>query len=345
MIPEPRLTRPLFFLTGITQMSARFHNSVTTGKDQKAKTPASLFDAFGKLYGISREAWFDVCPENPDGFDGLQHAWQTPAFCNPPFQELTSWFDKAVREWVQNGVFTLILIPFRSATRYMHHHILQKRAVAAVVVLTDSVRFEPYKKDFPLPIVLISVGAPQLARVHSNTMLATPHYRVDTTLLTFVAARVTMQKDVVGTLRKIYPFDDDEVAGGEGRRRIVRLNANPTNCVRDIVARISTDADANATEYVMVIMAALFNGTAFKLLLPYARHIYLISPQVSLGEDAIDKKSFLGTVAVLLQPPGAAPLPEPVHTSVPGYVTFHRLATTSGANASSQLAFVSQRCL
>jgi hypothetical protein len=305
-----------------------FYKSVTSGKDQYAKTPASMYDLFKHLLGVGKDDWFDVCPPNPS-FDGLDVPWSSPAFCNPPFKDLQKWFDKAVAESRRDNVFTLILFPFRTAARYMHHHIMQKRAVSKIFAITSRVRFETYKKDFPLPIALLCVGSPPVHSIEFPPSISV--YAIPTYLVSFVASRVTMEHDALPTLRKVYKFAHQSTpVGGLISSKmspscIISLSSNLTRDVNGLINILATD---ESIEYLMVMIPSLFNGLAFRTLLPYASCVYLLSPQVSLNSEELEKKSFLGTVGILLHHPRKVP-PTATHESVPGYVAFHRIAGCS----------------
>lgn len=302
-------------------MASSFSKSATSGNDQFAKTPASMYILFEKLMGIPKEEWFDVCPPDPT-FDGLNVPWKSPAFCNPPFKDLQSWFNKAIAEHRRDDVFTLILFPFRTATRYMHHHILQKRAVTKIFSITTRVRFESYKKDFPLPIALMCIGKPTPTPIPpSLAVISVPTY-----LVSFMSARVTMEHDVLPTFREVYAFPHETITGIVPSKMVPSaIMCLTSNLTRDVACIVKLLERETSIDYILLMIPALLNGLAFRTILPYVKRIYLISPQVSLDSENLNKKSFLGTIGVLLSIRSAPPAGN--HISVPGYVAFHRIAS------------------
>ena len=311
--------------TTMMRVNTSFYKSIVTGKDQCARTPDGMFDMFECLFGYKKEEWFDVCPPLPS-VDGLNAQWKSPAFCNPPFKDMRLWFDKAVHEQRIHGVFTLMLLPFRTAARYMHHHVLQKRAVSRVVVLTSRVRFKTYKKDFPLPIVLICVGSPK-AFIPMDRGIAI--HSIDAILVSFVKARISMQLDAIELFKSVYNFQHVFNASSGmmmhmlAPTAIICISSSLTHDVDNVVKHLKNNDEI---DYVLLLIPSLFNGTAFRTLLPYISCIYLISPQVSLNAEEIEKKSFIGTSAVLVHHP-SKPSPQPSLESIPGNVVFHRMAS------------------
>lgn len=80
---------------------------------------ASLEQEFGKL--------FDPCPyPRPEGWDGLNMEWGSPAYCNPPFYSVDTWTPdgkkkgmlawarKAVIEW-KKGSTVMVIGPFNGS--------------------------------------------------------------------------------------------------------------------------------------------------------------------------------------------------------------------------------------
>jgi hypothetical protein len=272
------------------------HKAFTGSSDQFARTPKELYTLFQSLYRIQMRSWFDPCPVNPKR-DGLKIAWKSPAYCNPPFRDGVTWFDKAVQEHTQRRVSTLLLLPIRSDARYMHRHVLKSPAVSSVVVLTHSVTFEPYTKNLATPIMLVTIG--DAIKIHRNTTTAVTK-AIPTKLITFKEANVSMIRDALPYLKShLGPFD--RVI----KTLLSRSQLGARNLVvvtRDLSASIATmveflQAGHHFHEYTLLLIPARFNSPGFRSILPHVKCIYLISPILRFDQG---RKSFLGTVGLML---------------------------------------------
>jgi hypothetical protein len=146
---------------GVRKMvSAGFLYMSVLGKDQFAQTPDSIYDLVCELLNISVNELYDPCPQNPTK-DGLTTPWRKYNYVNPPFEDVASWLDKAVRE-AEVGNWTVVLLPARTHNVYFHNTVA-KYAVD-IVMLTTGVHFKPYKSPFPMPIALCVFGPDKKGR-------------------------------------------------------------------------------------------------------------------------------------------------------------------------------------
>src|ERR1700722_17018653 len=67
------------------------------GEDVPADYDAKASDFWQTPPSLYPQNCFDPCPINPQ-FDGLQIQWTGDAFVNPPYSQIASWIDKALRE-------------------------------------------------------------------------------------------------------------------------------------------------------------------------------------------------------------------------------------------------------
>lgn len=92
--------------------------------------------------------------------NGLAVPWVDRTFCNPPFNDLVPWLEKARAEAARPRAFLeaprriVLLVPFRS------HRAWFSRALASAdsVTLEPGVRFVGFSSAFPAPIALLSWG-------------------------------------------------------------------------------------------------------------------------------------------------------------------------------------------
>ena len=86
-------------------------------------TPQWISDKY--IGGLYR----DVVPyPRADGYDALTEDWPAYAYCNPPYNNIQTFVEKAISERTR-GVETLMLLPVRTSTRYWQEHLLYKKGV------------------------------------------------------------------------------------------------------------------------------------------------------------------------------------------------------------------------
>ncbi len=205
-------------------------------------------------------------------------SWKSPAYVNPPFGQASKWFDKAVSEYRDRGVQTIMLIPFRPSARYIHRKMFVDKALQDVIVLTRGVKFEGYEKALATTIMLLIIGG------GNGGIGRAPTRRIKTYMLTFDQSALSMERDVVPSLS----------------RSVTPNIVVATDAVGDTVARILRKKHATTKTTTLVLVPARFHAPWFRdLLLPHALALFLISPDLTFGKkDA--KKSFVGSVGVLI---------------------------------------------
>lgn len=62
--------------------------------------------------------YYDPCPLNAD-FDGLAVDWKECVFCNPPYSDILSFVEKAIRELdAHHCYYVVFLLPVRTDTKW-----------------------------------------------------------------------------------------------------------------------------------------------------------------------------------------------------------------------------------
>lgn len=92
----------------------------------------------------------DPCPIG-GVWDGLYRAWQTPAFCNPPYSEIKDWVKKAFEE-SKRGITVVMLIPSRTDTRWWHDYVMN---AAEIRFIKGRLKFGDAKNSAPFPSCII----------------------------------------------------------------------------------------------------------------------------------------------------------------------------------------------
>jgi len=126
-------------------------------------TPIALFDRLNGIFHFTLDAAANS--ENTKCFryytkteNGLCNPWAPgPVWCNPPYgRAISEWVQKAANE-VQNGVCTVMLLPARTDTKWMHKYILNNPD-AEVEFLRGRLRFSGSKNSAPFPSMLVYFG-------------------------------------------------------------------------------------------------------------------------------------------------------------------------------------------
>lgn len=160
----------------VNQSHRAFMRINLTSEDQSACTPPGVYALISAMFGVrGAHDFFDPCPLGGSAADaatdGLRMPWGRLNYVNPPFRDAALWLDKAALEASRGGCTSVVLLPARTHTRYMHLHGIAH--ADAIIILTDGVRFMGYKKDFSMPIMLLVFG---LAH-HPGGLLAPGHVR------------------------------------------------------------------------------------------------------------------------------------------------------------------------
>lgn len=128
----------------------------TTSSSDRA-TPESLKAALYEKYGLTH----DPCPLG--GYelmledkipDGLTTPWHARNFVNPPFKETVKWVRKAIDE-LDEGRFSVLLIPARTNTKYWHSLIATRASEIYFITKSPGFVFSGYPRACPFPIAIV----------------------------------------------------------------------------------------------------------------------------------------------------------------------------------------------
>jgi hypothetical protein len=171
--------------------------------------------------------------------------------------------------------------------------LFKNTAVSNVFVFTQRIRFDPYDKALAIPIMMIVIGH-GMRPVQGSVFDEVP-----TRMITFSDSNISMFRDVIPFMKGVLgPF---ECSIHSSIRTPSQLRS--TNLVvitKDIalsMTHLITKVTTSSHKYSLVFIPARFNSKAFRMIVPYVRRIYLISPDLRFKHD---KKSFLGSVGLLI---------------------------------------------
>lgn len=108
-----------------------------TSRRQDWTTPQPFFDALNAEFHFTLDA--AASPDNalcaryftPED-DGLKQSWAGhTVWCNPPYNEVGKWAEKAARE-AERGITSVLLTFARTDTKWFHAHVLGKAEIRYV---------------------------------------------------------------------------------------------------------------------------------------------------------------------------------------------------------------------
>lgn len=91
--------------------------------------------------------------------DGLSLSWKDhTVFCNPPYgKEIGKWVHKCRREYEQNKVKVVILIPARTDTKWFHDFVYQKPNTE-IRFIKGRLKYGNSANNAPFPSMLVIFG-------------------------------------------------------------------------------------------------------------------------------------------------------------------------------------------
>ena len=111
-------------------------------------TPKDIYNV------IEKYKCFDPCKLGQKE-DGLLMNWCDYNYVNPPFSKLSQFVDKSIEEWSKNGNKTILLMPFRTDTRYFKKLFLKN---ANFIFICGRLKFGNSNKCAPFPTMIALIG-------------------------------------------------------------------------------------------------------------------------------------------------------------------------------------------
>lgn len=144
--------------------------------NQSWKTPQWLFDSYNKQYNFVLDAAADdenyKCPIYlTEKENGLKTCWVTLAqkgwvWCNPPWNDVESWVEKAIQEWDTFSQPSVLLLPVRTCQQWFHtllHRVSQPILDSQEKYHTAHIRLEFFKGriQFDVPLGIKASSNPE----------------------------------------------------------------------------------------------------------------------------------------------------------------------------------------
>ena len=108
-------------------------------------TPKDTYDALNKEFNFND----DPCPIG--GSLGLDRAWGTSCYVNPPYSEISAWVKKGYEE-SKLGKTVVMLIPSRTDTRWWHDFVMVAHEIRFI---KGRLKFGGQKNSAPFPSAIV----------------------------------------------------------------------------------------------------------------------------------------------------------------------------------------------
>jgi site-specific DNA-methyltransferase (adenine-specific) len=128
-------------------MSIKKRGYIAKAKRADWQTPDDLYARLHEIFKFN----FDPCPPNPT-WDGLCISWGTRAYCNPPYNALWAWIEKAWQE-AQEGKLVVMLIPARTDTKAWQEFIFKD--ATEIWFVKGRIVFKGAKAGAPFPSAVV----------------------------------------------------------------------------------------------------------------------------------------------------------------------------------------------
>ena len=119
-------------------------------RDQYAQTPDDVIVWVKRTLGT--DTLFDPCPANPD-FDGLIAEWGAFNYCNPPYNKVEPWLERAFH-FQALGKSTMLLLPARTSPMWFHRWVMRAHRVWWSA---GGIKFKGYTARSPFGVMLVHV--------------------------------------------------------------------------------------------------------------------------------------------------------------------------------------------
>src|SRR6266705_2873597 len=138
---------------------------------QDYETPDDLFAWAHERWGFTIDACAVLANAKLPRYwnprqDGLTQPWHQKGiglhvWCNPPYNQLKHWVEKAYNEAIDNDALSVLLIPARTDTKIWHSYVFNH--ASEVYFIKGRLRFKgaPSSAPFPSALVVYGSGADQ----------------------------------------------------------------------------------------------------------------------------------------------------------------------------------------
>ena len=127
-------------------MTTHLNRGLFTSASQDWKTPDNLYRDLDSEFHFND----DPCPLDFMA-DGLSRSWGTSTYCNPPYNQISKWVDKARQESLL-GKTVVMLLPSRTDNKWFHDCL---KWGAEIRFIRGRLHFNGSKNNAPFPSVII----------------------------------------------------------------------------------------------------------------------------------------------------------------------------------------------
>lgn len=127
-------------------MTTHLNRGLFTSASQDWKTPDDLYRDLDNEFHFND----DPCPLD-FMTDGLSRSWGTSTYCNPPYNQISKWVEKAHQESLL-GKTVVMLLPSRTDNQWFHNCL---KWAAEIRFIRGRLHFNGSKINAPFPSVII----------------------------------------------------------------------------------------------------------------------------------------------------------------------------------------------
>lgn len=281
-------------------MTNSYRHAIVSGVDQKAQTPQVMLKTILDMYYPAGSRVFDPCPPRHK-VDGLSTHWHRHNFVNPSFRMIPEWVTKAGQEKADRGAHTVMLLPLRSSTSYLHNMILPQ--ASSIVFWLNPVAFVPYTQKLAVPIMTVEIGK---AELHKSTHVTLVPVQLRSYILKSEKSSNLYRHCLVPALRRDYgPFAIERHCTISkkpftliaGKVNFVCVMNGPAEPIRLMSAFIRQHPQT----VIVAIVMPFFNSVYMRENVDLIKEVLLISPYLSFQSTSSTlNKSFVASVGLVM---------------------------------------------
>lgn len=269
-------------------MAAKFKSISVSRADQGAREHALRL--LRTLFWSGRVV-FDPCPTAPK-FDGLEIPWKRVNFVNPPYDSVSEWAEKAIREAAIGDKTSVFLVPFRTKSRYTHHTVM--RNATQIIIWMNRFKFVGYENPIPATIATYVFGK-GVPRARSTPDVSFHPIRLHSWELTErQESRADLHRSLMRHIKDTFGVSPTRRIQTQGPSFVIVTKNNQEEIER-AVRHCRSHSDAT----VAVMMYSNFHTQYMRAARNNIKDVIMIAPALSFTENFSDQSN-AGTVVLVV---------------------------------------------
>lgn len=142
-------------------MKKKDRDVLFSSKSDEWSTPQYIFDKLHATYNFTLDPATDginsKCVNSYDIIqDGLKQDWAGEVvFVNPPYSGTFDWVEKAYLEAQKSGVTTVLLVPARMDTKWVHQFCMDGTYCERIIFIKGRLKFGSSVSSAPFPSMVV----------------------------------------------------------------------------------------------------------------------------------------------------------------------------------------------